>query len=130
MKEESGEIIKSGREYIRIHGGRQEAYNETNKTWEAVDNPTLEKTCGCLRSFDTDMSEFKSIIDNLMTNHSEEYGGKVTIKDDLKQKRSWKGVAYKSNVTKTTYHAPGEEASDGDKQNWSNLVNSILNQFK
>ena len=29
MKEESGEIIKSGREYLRIHGGRQETYNET-----------------------------------------------------------------------------------------------------
>jgi len=130
MKEESGEIIKSGREYIRIHGGRQETYNETTKTWEAVDNPTLEKTWGCLRAFDTDMTEFKSIIDNLMTNDSEEYGGKVTIKDDLKQKKSWKGVPYKPNVTNSTYHAPGEDASDEDKQNWSNLVNSILNQFK
>ncbi|WP_372933392.1 RHS repeat-associated core domain-containing protein [Mariniphaga sediminis] len=130
MNEESGEIIKSGREYIRIHGGRQETYNETTKTWEAVDNPTLEKTWGCLRAFDTDMSEFKSITDNLMTNDSEEYGGKVTIKGDLKQKKSWKGVPYKSNVTNTTYHAPGEDASDEDKQNWNNLVNSILNQFK
>ncbi|MFH1296404.1 MAG: RHS repeat-associated core domain-containing protein [Bacteroidota bacterium] len=130
MNEESGEIIQSGRKYIRIHGGRQETYIETTKTWEAVDEPTLEKTWGCLRAFDTDMSEFKSIIDNLMTNDSEEFGGKVTVKGDLKQKKSWMGVPYKSNVTKTTYHAPGEDASDEEKQNWNNLVNSILYQFK
>ncbi len=130
MSGESGEITKSSRKYIRIHGGRQEVYNETTKTWEAVDNPELIKTEGCLRAYDSDMNEFKNIIDNLMANDSEEFGGKVTIKGDLKQKKTWKGVPYKSGVNKSTYYAPGEDASEEEKQNWNNLVNSILNQFK
>ena len=125
MNEESGEIIKSGRDLIRIHGGQQEIYNEITKTWETVDKPTLVKTGGCLRALDADMAKFKSITDNLMSNDSEEFGGKVTIKGNLKQKTTWKGVPYKEN---TTYHAPGENASDEEKQNWNSWVNSILKQ--
>jgi len=128
MDGESGDIITSGRSEIRIHGGRQEVYDETTGKWEPVDNPKLSKTRGCLRAYDTDMAEFKNAIDNLMGNDPEEFGGKVTIKNDLKQKKEWRGVPYKSNVTKTTYHAPGEDASDEEKQNWNSLVNSILNR--
>ena len=115
---------------IRIHGGRQEEYDETTDTWSAKSNPTLEKTWGCLRAYDADMAEFKSITDNLIANDSEEYAGVVTIKDDLKQKKTWKGIPYKSSVTSTTYHAPGEDATDEEKQIWNALVFSILNQNK
>jgi len=97
MDGESGDIITSGRSEIRIHGGRQEVYNETTGKWEPVDNPKLSKTRGCLRAYDTDMAEFKNAIDNLMGNDPEEFGGKVTIKNDLKQKKEWRGVPYKSN---------------------------------
>ena len=128
MNEESGEIIDSKRTKIRMHGGQQETYNKITGEWEAQDNPELVKTNGCLRAYETDMVEFKNTIDNLMGNDPFEFGGKVTIKGDLKQKKSWMGVPYRSNVTTTTYHAPGEDASDEEEQNWINLVNSILNR--
>jgi RHS repeat-associated protein len=128
MNEESGEIIDTGRKYIRIHGGRQEIYDETTNTWKPVDNPELIETWGCLRAFDADMLEFKQITDNLMQNDPDEYGGKVRIYGNLKKKENWKGFPYRSNVTSTTYYAPGEDASEEEKNQWYRLLNSILNQ--
>jgi hypothetical protein len=46
----------------------------------------------------------------------------------LKKRKSWKGTPYKSDKTKTTYYAPGEDASEEENNNWSNLVNSLLNR--
>jgi RHS repeat-associated protein len=70
---ESGEIKKSGRNAIRIHGGRQ----------EGEDNPILKKTHGCMRSFDDDIKKMKEITDNLETLDPTEKGGKLTLTDDL-----------------------------------------------
>lgn len=111
---------------IRIHGGQQ----EEEGTWEPNDNPELEETYGCLRAWDDDMAEFKDITDNLTANDPIDRPSKVTILDDLRPKKtkSWMGIPYKSNVTKTTYNAPGEDASDEEKENWNNLVNRILHQ--
>ena len=81
----SGEIEESGRDQIRIHGGRQEVYNSKTKTWSAVENQELKKTHGCVRAYDTDMSQFKQITDNLQTNDAEEVPGQVTVVDDLQQ---------------------------------------------
>ena len=128
MNEESGDIITSGRTEIRIHGGQQEIFNKTTGKWEPKDNPELEKTWGCLRAADSDMDNFKNATDELMSNDPLEYAGKVTVLGDLKQKKSWKGVPYRSDQTNTTYHAPGEDASDKEKQDWNTLVNSILNR--
>lgn len=80
---ESGEIAESGRSDIRIHGGRQEVYNKETGKWEKVSNPKLKKTHGCLRSFDDDIKKMKEITDNLQANDKEEFGGKLTIIDDL-----------------------------------------------
>lgn len=74
------------------------------------------------------MANFKREIDKITSNDPFEYGGKVTIKGDLKKKVSWKGVPYKSDDKSTTYYAPGDDASDEEKENWNKLVNSILNQ--
>ena len=60
MTPESGEIEESGRDAIRIHGGRQEVYDSKTGKWTPSDSPELKKTNGCLRAFDTDMSAFKS----------------------------------------------------------------------
>jgi RHS repeat-associated protein len=117
--EEFGEINESERWNIWIHGGRQE---------DEDDNPELVKTHGCLRANDKSMSEFKTITDNLMANDPEELGGVVSVKNDLKAGKSWKGTPYKSDQTKTTYYAPGEDASEEEKKTWNNLVNSLLNR--
>ena len=78
----------------------------------------------------SDMANFKGVIDDLMSNDPLEYGGKVTIQGDLKQKKSWMGVPYRSNATKTTYHAPGDGASDEEKQDWNYLINNFLKPRK
>ena len=83
MTPESGEIEESGRDAIRIHGGRQEVYDSKTGKWTPSDSPELKKTNGCLRAFDTDMSAFKKITDNLQKTDSKEIPGQVTITDDL-----------------------------------------------
>jgi len=121
---EASEITTRTVSDIRIHGGGQ----EEEGTWEPLDNPELEKTNGCLRAWDKDMANFQNATDELMSNDPLEYAGKVTILGDLKQKKSWKGVPYRSDQTNTSYHAPGQDASDKEKQDWNSLVNSILNR--
>jgi hypothetical protein len=120
---EASEITTRTLSDIRIHGGGQ----EEEGTWEPLDNPELLKTYGCLRAWDKDMANFKYATEKLISNDPLEYPGKVTVLDDLKQKKSWKGVPYKSDQTNTTYHAPGEDASDKEKRDWDNLINSFLN---
>jgi len=80
---ESGEIKKSGRSEIRIHGGRQETYNSETNIWTSVANPKLKKTYGCMRCYDDDIQNMKSITDDLETNDPLEKAGKLEIKADL-----------------------------------------------
>ena len=80
-----GEIVDTKRNSIRIHGGRQEVYNNRSKQWDKINSPKLKKTFGCLRAFDEDIKEFKVITDNLMSNDSNEYPGQVLIIDDLEK---------------------------------------------
>ena len=77
----SGEIIDSKRTNIRIHGGRQE-YQDENGDWKPVADPKLKKTYGCLRAYDTDIFEFKQVIDNL---EDSDMPGVVVIVDDLEE---------------------------------------------
>jgi hypothetical protein len=123
---EASEITTRTVSDIRIHGGQQ----EDELTWEPLDNPKLKETNGCLRAWDEDMANFKDITDNLTANDPLDRPGKVTILADFKPKKSktWMGVPYKSNITKTTYNAPGKDASDEEKENWNNLVNRLLHQ--
>lgn len=83
---ESGEIKESGRSDIRVHGGRQENYDESSHKWTELDDPQLKKTHGCLRAFDEDIAKMKEVTDALEENDSEENGGKLTITDDLVEK--------------------------------------------
>ena len=80
-----GEIVDTKRNSIRIHGGRQEVYNNRSKQWDKINSPKLKKTYGCLRAFDEDIKDFKVITDNLMSNDSNEYPGQVLIIDDLEK---------------------------------------------
>lgn len=86
MTPESGEINQTGRDEIRIHGGRQETFNSETGNWEPYENPELKKTNGCIRCFDGDIKTFKSITDGLEANDELEFGGKVNIFDDLQER--------------------------------------------
>jgi len=86
MSAESGEIIGTGRKYIRIHGGQQETFNRETGEWEPVDNPELKKTKGCLRCYDSDINTLKGITDKLEADDNNEFGGKITITDDLEER--------------------------------------------
>ena len=82
MVPESGDIVKSQRSEIRIHGGRQEIYNEKEKEWVKVNNPQLKRTKGCIRAYDDDMKAFKDIIEQL---DDADLPGKVYVIDDLEE---------------------------------------------
>lgn len=84
MIPESGEIVETGRNDIRIHGGRQENHNQDG-TWQRKENAKLEKTMGCLRASDEDMKTFKTFTDHLESTDSQEVPGKVFVKDDIEQ---------------------------------------------
>ena len=127
MNGEPGEIIDTGRDLIRIHGGRQEVYNETTKKWEPVEDATLKKTWGCLRASEQDMIAFKLATDILEALDEEEFGGKVTITDDLVRNEEHKGAPYSADETVVTYHAPGENATEEEKNVWNELVTNLLN---
>ncbi len=80
---ESGEIDESGRTNIRIHGGRQETYDDETGNWSPVSKPELKKTHGCIRCYDSNIKEMKNITDALQKNDSKEHGGKLTVVADL-----------------------------------------------
>ena len=82
MIPESGEITESGRNEIRIHGGRQEIQNPDG-TWHRKENAKLEKTFGCLRAYDEDMKTFKTFTNHLESTDDKEIPGKVFVKDDF-----------------------------------------------
>jgi RHS repeat-associated protein len=81
----SGEILESGRTLIRIHGGRQEYYDKNTGEWRKVKNPKLKKTKGCLRCADNDILTLKSLVDGLMADDPDEYGGVLTLINDLEE---------------------------------------------
>ena len=85
MDGKSGEIVTSGRSAIRIHGGRQEAYNSETENWTPVKNPALKKTYGCLRAYDTDIATFYQITTELQITDEKEMPGEVVIRDDLER---------------------------------------------
>ena len=82
MIPESGEIIESKRDGIRIHGGRQES-RDVKGNWIKDKDPRLKKTEGCLRAFDDDLVTFKATTDALQNDNQDEKPGKVYITDDL-----------------------------------------------
>ncbi len=102
---EAGEVVETGRNLFRFHGGRQEAYDSKTDTWSAVSNPSLEKTEGCLRASDEDMAALNETTTNLQATDSAESPGRTTIVDDL-QKRTV--PASKTNMieVKTVYEIP------------------------
>ena len=80
---ESGEIKESGRDDIRIHGGRQEYQDPKTGEWIPYEDPKLKPTYGCLRCYDKDIKTLKNITDQLEANDELEFGGKLKIVDDL-----------------------------------------------
>lgn len=80
---EDAEIVESGRDNIRIHGGRQEKKNPDG-SW-SKNYTGLKKTYGCLRASDEDMKTFKAFTDYLESTDDLEKAGKVIVKDDIEQ---------------------------------------------
>ncbi len=111
----SGEIVKTGRSEIRIHGGRQEVYDSKTKTWSPVKNPQLKETHGCMRAYDKDMANFKNTTDNLEATDSKDTPGEVVVKADLEKVVSpGKDNYVNYNVT---YEVPKK------KQTWPDINN-------
>jgi RHS repeat-associated protein len=81
MSPGSGQISETGRSGIHMHGGLQE-----NADGTAVANPTLKKTHGCVRCYDTEISDLKTLTDQLMIDDPLETFGSTTITDDLVQR--------------------------------------------
>ena len=81
MIPKSGEIKESGRDLIRIHGGRQEIQTEDGK-WVKKEKPELKKTDGCLRAYDEDVKKFKEITDDLQKTDNLEKPGNVNVLGD------------------------------------------------
>ena len=86
MEGESGEIVDSGRSLIRMHGGRQE-YKTKDGKYIGYDNPVLKKTEGCIRAYDRDMLQCKTITDFLQIIDAEEQPGHIYVIDDLERVR-------------------------------------------
>ena len=84
MNPKSGEIIESGRDNIRIHGGRQEVKMQ-NGDWQRKEGAKLAKTYGCLRASDDDMKTFKTYTDHLEATDKLETPGQVIVKDDIEE---------------------------------------------
>ncbi|TWV05084.1 RHS repeat-associated core domain-containing protein, partial [Bacteroidaceae bacterium HV4-6-C5C] len=124
MTPESGEIEESGRDAIRIHGGRQENYDSKTKKWILADNPELKKTRGCLRAFDTDMSAFKKITDNLQETDSKEVPGQVTISADL-DKLGAPTKTESINGVNVQYYVPESQI-----KYWQYLIDSTFGKNK
>ncbi len=124
LNPESGEIVESGRDLIRIHGGRQEVYNQQTGLWEPVKNADLKKTHGCMRCSDMDVKTLKEVTDGLMNKDSKEVGGKLTVVDDLVETKEDNPIPFTG--TSTTYKRPGENATKEEKQTWSNLLKSLF----
>ncbi len=122
---ESGEILESGRDLIRIHGGRQEVYDSKTGLWKPVKNPELKKTEGCLRCSDINIKALKEITDKLMKNDKEEKGGKLTVLDDLEETFVPGPVPFVGGVK---YTRPDENASKAEWDKWSQLLKSIFGQ--
>jgi len=120
MTPESGEIEESGRDAIRIHGGRQEVYDSKTGKWTPADSPELKKTHGCLRAFDTDMSAFKKITDNLQKTDSKEIPGQVTVTDDLDKLGSPTKTETVEGV-KLQYFVPESQLNY-----WQNVVKKVF----
>lgn len=111
LNTESGEAEESGRSLFRMHGGRQ-----GEDDWKQEPNEPLQKTNGCVRMYDDDIADMKTITDGLMENDPEEIGGQVEVLNDLEMN----GV--EGNSVEVQYNVPEEELDY-----WQNLVNSFLN---
>jgi hypothetical protein len=123
MIPESGEIIDTGRDLIRIHGGRQEIYDKENDVWLEVPTDELAKTEGCLRASDADMIGFKNAIDDLRKKDKSDTPGKVFVFDDLEEKITPDSDDNKVEVT-VTYSVP-----EGEKDYWEEFINNWLNNL-
>ena len=124
LNPESGEIEESGRDLIRIHGGRQEIYNKQSGLWEPVKNADLRMTHGNMRCSDMDVKTLKEVTDGLTKNDSKEVGGKLTVVDDLVETKENNPIPFTGTSTK--YKRPGENASQEEAETWSNLLKSLF----
>jgi len=92
----SGEITKSRRTDIRVHGGRQEV-KDKNGNWVPLEGSTLMDTHGCMRVNDSDMKSLKSVTDQLEKNNSNESPGTLTVTNDCEEPNTPKLIQQYTN---------------------------------
>ncbi|WP_167856469.1 DUF6443 domain-containing protein [Hymenobacter metallicola] len=118
---ESGEIVETGRDDIRIHGGRQEKYDPKLKKWIPIGKPKLGVTNGCLRAFDEDMKELKMITTWLEQSDEEEKGGKLVIVEDLQETNNLLPLGKTYNM-RTTKEQDAQNKKQKAQQDFINLL--------
>jgi RHS repeat-associated protein len=122
----TGEIVDTGRDDIRTHGGRQEAFDPKTGKWVPIENPSLFRTNGCIRAFDSDMINLKAITDGLEKNNPDELGGVLKVVDDLEQ-RVEQGSAPVGNIGgKISYWAPGEYSADKNPEQFNQIMKDLF----
>jgi hypothetical protein len=111
---ESGEALESQRSEFRFHGGRQKSTD-----WKQEPNEPLQPTNGCVRMFDADIANLKTVTDELKINDPTEFGGKVKIINDLK---AVKKPSDENRVSfKISYEVPISEIGY-----WKKYINKLL----
>ena len=79
----SGEVKTTGRGGIHNHGGRQEWQTKTGFVERSDQDTKLGKTHGCIRWFDEDIKEVRSLTDGILTDGMPEQPTFQNITDDL-----------------------------------------------
>ncbi len=95
----SGEIVESG---------------------QAVDNPSLQRTHGCLRALDSDMASFQEITNSLQANDPLDTPGQVTILDNLQREVSPANPQNNMIEINVRYNVPSNELQD-----WRELIRNF-----
>ena len=110
LNTESGEAKESKRDEFRAHGGRQ-----GEDDWKQEPDKPLQKTKGCIRMYDDDIANMKTLTDGLTASDPEEVGGKLKVINDLKMNNA------NGNFVEVQYNVP-----EAKPDYWKSYVNSLF----
>lgn len=121
-----GEIVDTGRDAIRVHGGRQEQRDQKTGKWVRIEDPQLKRTNGCVRAFDADMVQLKSITDNLQKNNPDELGGVLKVVDDLEPRYEQTSTPQGDSNWNISFWIPGEYSADKNSEQFGNMLKDLF----
>lgn len=121
-----GEIKDTGRDDIRVHGGRQEERDSKTGEWVPVKKPQLIITHGCMRALDADMVQLKAITDNLQKNNPDEIGGVLKVVDDLEPHYEQVSNSEGTSSWNISMWVPGEYSADKNSEQFGNILRDLF----